>query len=161
MRVTGAGKTTIGRRLAAARRLPFLDADDFHSDEAKAKMHAGAPLTETDREPWLQRMNAELRAHEATGAVLACSALTEHARAVLTTGLRGVRFLLLTGDPEVIRARIAHRHGHFAGTALLPSQLATLEPPAGAVIVDVDGTPDATAARALAALDQDDRSTSI
>lgn len=161
MGVTGVGKTTIGRRLAAARRLPFLDADDFHSDEAKAKMHAGVPLTEADREPWLHRLNAALRAHRTTGAVLACSALTEHARAVLTDGLTGVRFLLLIGAPELIRTRIAHRHGHFAGTSLLPSQLATLEPPAGAVTVNVDGTPDETAARAIAALAQDDRSTSI
>jgi gluconokinase len=161
MGVTGAGKTTIGRRLAAARHLPFLDADDFHSDEAKAKMRAGVPLTEADREPWLLRLNAALRAHQASGAVLACSALTEHARAVLTEGLRGVRFVLLMGDPELIRARLARRHGHFAGIALLPSQLATLETPVGAVTVDVDGTPDATTARALDALDQEDRSTSI
>jgi len=161
MGVTGAGKTTIGRRLAAARRLPYLDADDFHSDEAKAKMHAGVPLTEDDREPWLRRLNAALREHVATGAVLACSALTEHARQLLTEGIPNVRFLLLTGDPSLIRARIAHRHDHFAGTALLLSQLATLEPPAGAVTVQVDGTPDETTARAIAALAQDDRSTSI
>ena len=161
MGVTGVGKTTIGRRLAAARQLPYLDADDFHSDEATAKMHAGVSLTEADREPWLRRLNAALREHEATGAVLACSALTEHARQLLTAGVPDVRFLLLTGDANLIRARIAHRHDHFAGTALLPSQLATLEPPAGAVTVQVDGTPDETTARAIAALAQDDRSTSI
>jgi len=161
MGVTGAGKTTVGQRLAAALNLPFLDADDFHEEDAKARMAAGIPLTETEREPWLLRLNAALRAHAAIGAVLACSALTEHARHVLTAGVPDVRFLLLNGDPNLIRARIAHRHGHFAGTALLPSQFATLEPPAGAVTVDVDGTPDETAARALAALAQDGRSTSI
>ena len=161
MGVTGVGKSTVGQRLAAALREPFIDADDFHEDDAKARMAAGIPLTEAEREPWLSRLNTVLRAHVPTGAVLACSALTEHARAVLTEGLPTVRFVLLTGDPGLIRARVEHRHDHFAGAALLPSQFATLEPPAGAVTVNVDGTPDETAARALAALAQDDRSTSI
>jgi gluconokinase len=161
MGVTGVGKTTVGQRLAAARHVPFLDADEFHEDDAKARMAAGIPLTEAEREPWLHRLNAALRAHAVTGAVLACSALTEHARELLTARVPNVRFLLLTGDPNLIRARIAHRYGHFAGTALLPSQLATLEPPADAVTVNVDGSPDETAARAIAALTQDDRSTSI
>jgi gluconokinase len=152
MGVTGVGKTTIGRRLAAALDLPFLDADDFHDDAAKAKMHAGIPLNDADREPWLDRLNRALRDHRATGAVLACSALTGAYRRRLTAGVADVRFLVLTGDPDVIRARIETRREHFAGADLLPSQLATLEPPPDAVTVDVDGTPDETTARALAAL---------
>jgi gluconokinase len=152
MGVTGVGKTTIGRRLAAALGVPFLDADDFHDDAAKAKMHAGIPLTDADRLPWLDRLNHALREHASTGAVLACSALTAAYRQRLTAGVAGVRFLVLTGDPSVIRARIDARRGHFAGADLLPSQLATLEPPPNAVTVDVDGTLADTTARALAAL---------
>jgi gluconokinase len=153
MGVTGVGKTTIGRRLAAALGIPFLDADDFHDAAAKAKMHAGIPLTDADRAPWLDRLNHALREHASTGAVLACSALTDAYRERLTAGVTGVRFLVLTGEPAVIRARIDARRGHFAGADLLPSQLATLDPPPGAVTVDVDGTPDETTARALAALE--------
>jgi gluconokinase len=66
--------------------------------------------------------------------------------------LTGVRFVLLMGDPAVIRARIDARHGHFAGSDLLPSQLVTLQPPPGAVTVDVRGTPDEVLTRALDAL---------
>jgi gluconokinase len=152
MGVTGVGKTTIGRLLAAALGVPFLDADDYHDDAAKAKMHAGIPLTDDDRAPWLDRLNRALLEHRGTGAVLACSALTSTYRRRLTAGLTGVRFVLLTGDPAVIRARIDSRHGHFAGSDLLPSQLATLQPPPGAVTVDVRGTPDEVLTRALDAL---------
>src|SRR4051812_1309919 len=107
MGVTGVGKTTIGRLVAGALDVPFLDADDFHSDAAKAQMHEGIPLTDDERAPWLDRLNHALREHAATGAVLACSALTDDYRARLTAGLDQVRFLLLTGDPELIRQRIA------------------------------------------------------
>lgn len=149
MGVTGVGKSTVGRLIAAALHVPFLDADDFHSDVAKAQMRAGIPLTDAEREPWLDRINQALHDHTATGAVLACSALTGDYRRRLTSGIDQVRFVLLTGDPELIRSRIAARHGHFAGTDLLPSQLATLEVPAGAVTVDIDAPPEVTAERAL------------
>jgi carbohydrate kinase (thermoresistant glucokinase family) len=152
MGVTGVGKTTIGRLLAAALALPFLDADDFHRDEAKKKMHAGIPLTDADRAPWLDRLNRALREHSSTGAVLACSALTDAYREQLGAGLDHLRFVWLTGDPDVIRSRIDARHGHYAGSDLLPSQLATLEPPRGAVTVDVGGTPEQTARLALIGL---------
>ena len=82
----------------------------------------------------------------------ACSALTDDYRARLTAGLDQVRFLLLTGDPELIRQRIAARIGHFAGPDLLPSQLDTLEIPADAVTVNVDAEPDVVVQRALDAL---------
>jgi gluconokinase len=152
MGVTGVGKTTIGRRLAAALGLPFLDADDFHDAAAKAKMHAGIPLTDADRAPWLDRLNRALHDHAETGAVLACSALTAAYRRRLTAGLTAVQYVLLTGDPALLRARIEARHGHYAGADLLPSQLATLDPPPDVVTVDVGGTTDDTAAHALSAL---------
>ena len=149
MGVTGVGKTTIGRLVADALHVPFLDADDFHSDAAKAQMHEGIPLTDAERAPWLDRINHALHEHTATGAVLACSALTDDYRARLTAGLEHVRFLLLTGDPELIRRRITARLGHFAGPDLLPSQLDTLETPADAVTVNVDAEPDVVVERAL------------
>ena len=152
MGVTGVGKTTIGRLVADGLHIPFLDADDFHSDAATAQMHEGIPLTDAERVPWLDRLNRALHEHAATGAVLACSALTDDYRARLTAGLEQVRFLLLTGDPELIRQRIAARIGHFAGPDLLPSQLDTLETPADAVTVNVDDAPDVVTQRALDAL---------
>ncbi|HEY7107459.1 MAG TPA: gluconokinase, GntK/IdnK-type [Acidimicrobiia bacterium] len=161
MGVTGVGKTTVGERLAAALHLPFLDADEFHSDEAKAKMHAGIGLTDSDRAPWLDGLHRALQEHAGTGLVLACSALKESYREQLAAGLDHVRFLWLTGDPAVLRGRIDARHGHYAGSDLLPSQLATLEPPRDAVTVDVDGTLEQTVQLALTGLrlDRRDRGT--
>ena len=153
--MTGSGKTTIGR-MGPTARLPYADGDDFHDATAIATMRAGRPLTDDDRQPWLGRLNRQLHRWRAsdTGGVLACSALTERSRHLLAEGVSGVRLAMLTGDPEVIRDRIAAREGHFAGPELLDSQLATLELPTAreAVVVDVGGTPEESAAAVLEAL---------
>ena len=60
--------------------------------------------------------------------------------------------MLLTGDPAVIGQRLGARHDHFAGPALLPSQLALLDPPPDAVVVDVAAPPEAVVRDALLGL---------
>src|SRR6478609_8664859 len=105
MGVEGTGKSTIGERLAASLDLPFIEGDDFHSAANIEKMRHGVALTAEDRAPWLDRLNRELRRHESGGAVLACSALTELSRRRLTKGVGDVRFVLLHGDEDVLRAR--------------------------------------------------------
>ncbi len=142
MGVSGSGKSTVGVLLAKRLGVPFLDADSLHSDAAKARMHRGEPLTETMREPWLDRVNAAIRTAEGDGIVVACSALTPAARTRLERGLDSVRYVLLTGSDELLRDRLAHRHGHFASPQLLDSQLDTLRPPDGALVVDVTQPPD-------------------
>ena len=91
MGVSGAGKTTVGSALAAALGWAFLDADEFHPPENVAKMAAAIPLTDTDRWPWLDRLNSELRAIESRdcSAVLACSALKETYRSRLMKDIAG------------------------------------------------------------------------
>ncbi|WP_307005854.1 shikimate kinase [Sinomonas atrocyanea] len=51
--MSGVGKTTVASSLAAALGRVFIDADDLHPAENKAKMGAGTPLTDDDRWPWL------------------------------------------------------------------------------------------------------------
>ena len=58
MGVSGSGKTTIGKKLAARIGLPFFDGDDFHPPSNKEKMTLGIPLTDEDRKEWLTNMNA-------------------------------------------------------------------------------------------------------
>ncbi|MCU1459587.1 MAG: gluconate kinase [Actinomycetia bacterium] len=152
MGVSGSGKTTVGRVLAQRLGRPFLDADSLHSDAAKARMHRGEALTEAMREPWLDRVNAAIRASESEGIVVACSALTPGARARLERGLDSVRYVLLTGTPALLRDRLAHRKGHFAGPSLLHSQLETLDPPPDAIVVDVTPPPEAIVDQIVAAL---------
>ena len=131
MGASGAGKSTVGRALAVALGWPFLDADDFHPPTNIEKMRRGEPLTTVDRAPWLEAINMALRALDSRGesAVVACSALNEYSRTELQRGLPDVRFAYLKADPQTLRQRLATRTGHFAGPALVESQLATLEEP--------------------------------
>jgi gluconokinase len=136
MGVSGAGKSTVGQALAERLGLEFLDADEFHPPENVAKMAAAIPLTDTDRWPWLDRLNKELAARQVPGAVLACSALKEAYRACLQRGIADFRLVHLRGTIEFIRERMRSRRHKFMPAALLESQFATLEPPAGAIEVD-------------------------
>lgn len=127
MGVSGSGKTTVGLVLANQLGLPFADADDFHSDAAKAKMAAGHPLTDDDRAPWLQRLAGWL-AEEEEGCVLACSALKHRYRDVLRSRSSKLCFLHLVGDPSVVTERVGHRLKHYMPASLVDSQYADLEP---------------------------------
>ena len=141
MGVTGAGKTTVGKILAQRLGLAFYDADDFHPAENRAKMARNEPLADSDRWPWLDRLRAIIETALAGGGalVLACSALKASYRARLAGGdtVGRVRFVYLAGTPELLRARLAQRPGHFMKPGMLDSQLATLEVPSDAVTVDV------------------------
>jgi gluconokinase len=142
MGTTGSGKTTIGLMLAKRLGWLFLDADDFHSASNKEKMHRGIPLTDADRAPWLAAIHEELvrQNEQRCSVVLACSALKEEYRQVLHARLQ-VQIVYLKGSEAVLREHIESRHGHFAGESLLPSQLATLEEPKDALVVDVSHRP--------------------
>ncbi len=156
MGVSGVGKTTVGRLVAAGLGLPFHDADVLHSEASRRKMAAGIPLTEEDREPWLRTVAERMAVWEQEGgAVVACSALRRRHRDVLAAASPGnVRFVFLDADPQLIEARLATRRGHYMPPSLLDSQLATLERPRAdeAIRVDASGTPEQTASAVLATL---------
>jgi len=144
MGVSSVGKTTVGTALAAALGWQFVEGDELHPGANKEKMHAGVPLSEADRAPWLAALHAaivhavERREH----LVMACSALRDRYRTVLRSDCRGVRFVYLKLDQSVALARSAARAGHFAGPALVPSQFATLEEPHDALTIDATLPPD-------------------
>ena len=146
MGVSGSGKTTVGRRLAAALGWPFYDADDFHPPANVERMRQGLALTDEDRRPWLAalaRLIAEALADDQP-LVLACSALKAAYRAQLTPqgAAAAVRFVYLRLPPEVAAARLKERRGHFMPASLVPSQFAALEEPAEAIVVDATQSPD-------------------
>jgi carbohydrate kinase (thermoresistant glucokinase family) len=138
MGAAGAGKTTVGQVLAGALRWRFVEGDDYHSVEAVAKMRGGQALTDADRRPWLAALHAVVDAAIARREplVVACSALHERYREVLRGTLRGVRFVYLKADAATLRDRLTTRTGHFAGPALVQSQLAALEEPRDALTID-------------------------
>lgn len=147
----GSGKTTIGLALAAALGWSFVDADDLHPRANVDKMRRGEPLTDEDRAPWLERVHEKVEALRAAGddAVIACSALREIYRERLAPD----RLVLLDVPPEVLASRLARRTGHFFPKELLASQLATLEAPAGAIVVDATRPVDDVVHAIRAALD--------
>jgi carbohydrate kinase (thermoresistant glucokinase family) len=140
MGVSGVGKTAVGQGIATALSLRFDDADDFHPLCNVEKMKAGQPLTDEDRWPWLELLNAHLT--QSRGCVLACSALKQAYREVLCDGLEDVYLVYLKADRDTILKRMEQRE-HFMPTTLLDSQLATWEEPISTEkmpIITVDAT---------------------
>ncbi len=135
MGVSGAGKTTIGRKLAARLDWPFIDADDYHPAENVAKMAGGTPLDDADRWPWLDTLNRLLK--KKRDAVIACSALKASYRKRLLAGLAEASIVHLHGTKALIASRLAARQHRYMPATLLDSQFATLEAPANAICVDV------------------------
>lgn len=160
MGVAGAGKTTIGEMLARSLGFQFLDADDFHSKEAIARMQAGIPLDDSDRAPWLARLAAKLSEIDGRGesAVLACSALKEEYRRKLKAEVtRGkIVFVYLKISREVAAARLKDRPGHYMPATLVASQFDALEEPVEAVVVDAEGAPETVVEEIERRLDRDE-----
>ena len=117
--------------MAFALEIPFYDADDFHPQDNIVKMEQGIPLQDIDRESWLETLSKNLTQwEEATGAVLACSALKEMYRTALHSVVNNdMTWVYLYGRSEIIKERMADRRGHYFKPELLDSQLADLEPP--------------------------------
>jgi gluconokinase len=135
MGAAGAGKTTVGTALSGALGWRFIDADALHSVSNIEKIRAGHSLTDADRAPWLARTRqvmAELE-REAVDAVIACSALREQYRVFLGEGIADLRWVFLDASAALLSARLQARAGHFAGPAIVASQLHALEPPAHAL----------------------------
>jgi gluconokinase len=150
MGVSGAGKTALGERLAQRLGFRFIDADDHHPAKNVAKMAAGIPLDDADREPWLERLNFLLAREQ--NAVLACSALKARYRAMLAHGLGDFRIVFLKGGKDLIAHRLAERKHRYMPASLLDSQFAALEPPVAAIEVDVADDVERCVAKIVAAL---------
>ncbi len=143
MGVSGSGKSTIGNKLSEALQLPFFDGDDFHPDANIQKMSAGSPLNETDRKPWLKLLNKlAIKELQNKGAVIACSALKESYREVLSNKIESeVKWIFLDGDIALILNRLKNRSSHFMPASLLQSQFDSLERPKSAITISIRNNP--------------------
>jgi gluconokinase len=156
--VAGCGKSTVGAMLAGRLRWRFADADTFHPEANIAKMRAGIPLTDEDRQPWLRAVQdwIDARIAEGQSAVITCSALKRAYRAELLDGRPEATMIFLAVSRDVLDRRLLTRPGHFFPEKLLDSQLATLEPPTPdeqrVQTVLAEGDPAQTAAKIIATL---------
>jgi gluconokinase len=130
MGVAGTGKSTIGELVAADLGVELIEGDSFHPQSNIDKMSAGRPLTDEDRQPWLQRLSELVAAEHEQGrsSVLACSALRRRYRDILRGELPegSMFFVHLHADFAVLDARMQTRK-HFMPPSLLQSQFDTLE----------------------------------
>jgi gluconokinase len=143
MGVAGAGKTTVGNLVASQLAWEFADGDDYHPAANVEKMRNGIPLSDADRAPWLEILRSLIANWIASGksGVLACSALKRAYRERLQVSPE-VRVVYLKGSVALLQRRMWARLGHFMTERMLESQLATLEEPEDAVVVDVDRSPE-------------------
>lgn len=152
--VSGVGKTTVAKGIAAATGWVYVEGDEFHPPANVAKMRSGAPLTDADRWPWLRAVRDWIDTSP-DSCVVTCSALKRAYRDLLREGNSTLRFCALQADPAVLRARVADRRGHYMPPSLLQSQLDTFQPLQAdepGVPVDATGSSEQVAARALRAL---------
>ena len=157
MGVSSVGKTTVAKGISTVTGWEFAEGDAFHPQANIDKMHAGQPLTDEDRWPWLAAIAAHIDIARAEGrhAIVSCSALKRVYRDILIGARDDVRLVLLDGTKEEIFARMRARKDHFMPLALLDSQFATLERPGvdeRPVVVSIDGTPEKIADVIIAGL---------
>lgn len=155
MGVQGSGKSTLARLVAERIGGRAVDGDRLHSADNVAKMAAGIPLVDEDREPWLQTIGRLLDAERDTGIVVVCSALRRSYRDLLRSEAPGAVFVHLFGSFELISSRVNTRTHEYMPPALLKSQFDTLEPlqdDEAGIALDVAASPDELADAVVAFL---------
>jgi gluconokinase len=158
MGVSGSGKTTIAKELAARRRCVFIEADDLHGASEIERMASGHPLNDDDRLPWLRRVGELIQVEAELGhcTVTACSALKRAYRDIVREYDPDAFFVLLDGSIGLVRERMNTRHHSFMPASLLESQYATLEPlqpDESGVTIDLSSGPDSIVREVATALD--------
>ncbi|MEM6836596.1 MAG: gluconokinase [Cyanobacteria bacterium P01_C01_bin.120] len=141
MGVSGIGKSTVGQMLADALSWRFVEGDAWHSSANIQKMSRGVPLTDDDRLPWLQHLRTHIRQlmQQQQSAVVTCSALKQSYREILHPHPdEAIQFVYLKGSKAIVRSRLSQRQKHFMKAEMLESQLAALEEPHNAIVIDVE-----------------------
>ena len=137
------GKPPSGDGLSERLGWEYYDADDFHPPANITKMASGVPLTDADREPWLDGLRDLITACKQGNrpGVLACSALKQKYRDHLAGEDGDVQVVYFKGSFDQIWARMRLRTNHYMKPNMLKSQFEALEEPADALVVDIGKAP--------------------
>ena len=154
MGVSGSGKSSVGRELAAETGWDFVEGEQFLNLADRDALRAGT-LPDDAHERWLKTVGEWIDGYEGTGrsAVVTCSALTRHHRDVLREGRPHVQFCHVTAPKGTLRERVGSE-----GARHQRDEFAMLEPfGAGerGVTVATEGSDYDVCRRALAALGLD------
>ena len=158
MGVSSCGKSSIGAAVAKALETKFIDGDDLHPRANIIKMKSGSPLNDSDRAPWLERINDAVYSIEQKGeeGVIVCSALRRQYRDLIRQNNSKLVFIHLYGDFELVKTRMFARTAHFMPIELLKSQFDTLEMPAtdeaDVIQVSIDGSFEEVVQRCIQAI---------
>ncbi len=141
MGVSGCGKTTIGKMLSAKLNWKYFEGDEYHPQENIEKMKNGIPLNDSDRKPWLLKLQYIINdtLSQKVNIIITCSSLKESYRKILKVS-NEVRFIYLKGSYSLIEKRMNERKDHFMKPGMLKSQFDALEEPTDAIIVDIDNS---------------------
>jgi len=155
MGVSGSGKTALGRSLAAETGWDFIEGEQFLDKASREALRAGG-LSEDAHDRWLKKLGDWIDGYEGTGrgAVVACSVLTRHRRAVLREGRPHLRFCHVSAHQGVLLDRVGAE-----GAKRLSDDFARLEPlgpdEPGVTVSTEDSGTEELVHRALAALGLD------
>ncbi|MGQ8366551.1 gluconokinase [Glaciecola sp. 1036] len=129
MGVSGSGKSTLAKKVADKAQIEYVDADDFHSTDAKNLMAKGIGLTEEIRIAWIERLCTFLSEKAAANisCVLAYSGLKQHHRAKIAASYAYSQHYFIDLPFDVLEHRLASRK-HFFNPRLLADQFDQLEP---------------------------------
>ncbi len=139
MGVSGSGKSTIGEAVADKTGCEYIDGDKYHPPENIDKMTKGIPLSDDDRQGWLEALADLFARHREKdeSVMIGCSGLKKSYRDVLRQGDPALVILYLDGDYDTILQRMQERQ-HFFSPQMLRTQFDTLQPPGSDEAISID-----------------------
>ncbi|KAI7229044.1 acetyl-CoA synthetase-like protein [Hortaea werneckii] len=134
----GTGKTTVAASIADRLTLPVIEGDILHSQTARDQMSRQIALTDHDRLSWLAHIRGAVMDRAVTSnaraIIVTCSALKGTYRDELRmlqsiAGIRTVFIMLSVDETEELTRRVEMREDHYMTSAMVDSQVRTLEIP--------------------------------